>query len=90
MKPINVRLRFKPSAKDWGKLVHRGGRNYTIFVDTRASFGEIAGTIMHEVMHLVFYTFFTPDAIDDTREHAACERVDKAAQTGMRRYLEGK
>ena len=90
MKSITVKFRFGKNLANWGKLIHKGGRTYEVWIDTTAPLWKIVGSIMHEIMHLVFYIFFAIGYIDDAREHRACELVDKASTRAMKRYLEGR
>lgn len=90
MKDIDIKIRWVDKLRNNWAIIHKPNKNrsyYLIKICRHAPLWEIAGTFLHEMLHMLFWIYFTDEAINASKEHEACESVDQAGQDAVREYM---
>jgi len=90
MKDVDVKIKWVDKLRGSWAIIHPPTVKkpyYLIKIQKNAPLWEIAGTFMHEMLHLLFYTYFGLNSVNAQKEHVACEAVDEATKIAVKKYL---
>jgi len=90
VKDVDIKIRWCTKLRRHWAVIHKPSKKrpyYLINIQRNAPLWEIAGTLMHEMLHMLFWTYFAESKIDEDKEHVACDAVDLAGKQAVKEYM---